>query len=233
MILSLPPDSDTLELVKEKVEIVLHLSCPKWVKRYVVLLLNITAMNPIPIGSAVGQGGLQLTMVSEKQLMANRENGKKGGPKTDKGKAAVRYNALKHGLLSEQVVLPGEDIDDFNELKERLMADLQPQGERENMLFDIIVSTYWRLARVVALETYYIECKFGATNFEYSAEDYYKVVNDAFGGSGKIANLNRYETSLERRLYKALHELERVQMARKGEKSPAPLAIDIDVSHQG
>ena len=44
-------------------------------------------------------------MVSEKQLLVNRENAKKGGPKTSEGKAAVRFNALKHGLLCKDLLL--------------------------------------------------------------------------------------------------------------------------------
>ena len=40
MILSLPPDSDTLEVVIKKVEIVLHLADPKWVKARFVLIFK-------------------------------------------------------------------------------------------------------------------------------------------------------------------------------------------------
>ena len=43
-------------------------------------------------------------MTTEKQVKANRENAKKGGVKTPEGKAVVRYNALKHGLLSKEVL---------------------------------------------------------------------------------------------------------------------------------
>ncbi|MCX5637107.1 MAG: hypothetical protein NTX52_05375 [Planctomycetota bacterium] len=43
--------------------------------------------------------------VSEKQLEANRENALKGGVKTEEGKAIVKYNALKHGLLAKEAVI--------------------------------------------------------------------------------------------------------------------------------
>lgn len=42
----------------------------------------------------------------------------------------------------------------------------------------------------------------------------------------------RYETMLERGIYKALHELQRIQAARAGDKPPLPVAIDVDVSGQ-
>ena len=38
--------------------------------------------------------------VSKKQLEANRKNAQKGGVKSEEGKNVVKYNALKHGLLS-------------------------------------------------------------------------------------------------------------------------------------
>jgi uncharacterized protein YbjQ (UPF0145 family) len=45
-----------------------------------------------------------------------------------------------------------------------------------------------------------------------------------------FSKLSRYETTIERGLYKALHELERRQAARLGANVPAPLAVDVDVS---
>ena len=44
-------------------------------------------------------------MLSQKQLKANRKNARKGGVKTDEGKAIAKYNALKHGLLTPEAVL--------------------------------------------------------------------------------------------------------------------------------
>ena len=50
------------------------------------------------------------------------------------------------------------------------------------------------------------------------------------GGRDALSKLSRYETSMERSLYKALHELQRLQAARQGKEVPVPLAVDIDVS---
>jgi hypothetical protein len=48
--------------------------------------------------------------MSDKKIEANRRNALKStGPRTTEGKAAVRLNALRHGLRSEEVLLPGED----------------------------------------------------------------------------------------------------------------------------
>ena len=172
-------------------------------------------------------------MVTEKQLMANRENSKKGGPKTAAGKAAVRYNAVKHGLLSQQVVLPDEDEDAFAELSDSLMASLNPQGALEKMQVDIIIASYWRLGRAVKLDTCYVEKKMGA-KYCLGSIEYYSNPGHCGNTCDKLRqNPLRYETALERKIYKALHELQRLQMARKGEMPPAPVVIDVDVCHQG
>jgi hypothetical protein len=48
--------------------------------------------------------------------------------------------------------------------------------------------------------------------------------NDALG------KLCRYEASLDRMLYRALHELQRLQAARKGDNVSAPAALDVNVN---
>ena len=92
-------------------------------------------------------------MTSEKKAQANRRNALKStGPKTPEGKAAVRLNALKHGLRSRETLLPGEDEEALRELGERLRDELQPVGELENLLVDRIVAAYWRLRRLGRVE---------------------------------------------------------------------------------
>ena len=68
-------------------------------------------------------------MSSARKAAANRQNALKStGPKTPDGKAAVRLNALRHGLLSEEDLLPGENDEALRELAEGLRAELQPVG---------------------------------------------------------------------------------------------------------
>ena len=50
---------------------------------------------------------------------------------------------------------------------------------------------------------------------------------EAFG------KLSRYEVTIERSLYRALHELQRLQAARAGVAIPPPVAVDVTVSREG
>ena len=50
-------------------------------------------------------------------------------------------------------------------------------------------------------------------------------------GANAFSKLSRYETTIERGLYKALHELQRLQASRgAGSGTPPPVAVDVDVS---
>jgi hypothetical protein len=93
-------------------------------------------------------------MTSERQKAANRANALHStGPKTSEGKAAVRLNALRHGLLTRDVVLPGEDAEVFEELFNQVRANLSPVGPIEKFLVDRVVNAMWRLRRLERAET--------------------------------------------------------------------------------
>lgn len=158
-------------------------------------------------------------MTSELQIHSNRRNAAKStGPRSDAGKAAVALNGIKHGLLSRQVLIKGESEADLVGFGKRLRAQLVPVGELELLLADRIVSTAWRLRRALAVE---------AALFD--KED---TPDCAFSGyaAEKMTILSRYEGTLERGLYKALHELQRLQAARQGEAVALPEAVDVEVS---
>jgi hypothetical protein len=94
------------------------------------------------------------TVTSERQKAANRANARHStGPKTPVGKAAVRLNALRHGLLTRDAVLPDEDAEAFEELFNQVRTNLTPVGAIEEFLVDRVVIAMWRLRRLERAET--------------------------------------------------------------------------------
>jgi hypothetical protein len=70
-------------------------------------------------------------VTTERQKAANQANARLStGPKTSKGKTVVRFNALGHGLLARDVVLPEEDADAFEDVRNQVRANLSPVGPR-------------------------------------------------------------------------------------------------------
>ena len=215
-------------------------------------------------------------MTSDKKAEANRRNALKStGPKTPEGKAAVHLNALRHGLRSEQILLPGEDQEALRELDEHLRAELGPRGELERLLVDRIVAGYWRLRRLGRVEAgiyvwehyeeiaeraerearshekkYYPhglwdrypeleitdekrhgEALSRARRMRSEQEDETATLGRTFARDADKANafskLSRYETSLDRQIYRALQELERRQAARGGVAPTTPQPVDV------
>ena len=96
--------------------------------------------------------------VSLKQIEANGRNARKStGPKTPAGRAVSKMNAMKHGLLSREVLVHGKYIKEndreFAALRQRLWEDLNPVGMQEEMLVDQVVAAYWRLYRALKAES--------------------------------------------------------------------------------
>jgi len=101
--------------------------------------------------------GTKKTM-SAKQVEANRRNGGKStGPKTPEGLAVSKMNALRHGILSKEVVVQGrvirESRREFAALHQRFWDHLMPVGPVEEMLVDQIVTAQWRLRRALTAES--------------------------------------------------------------------------------
>ncbi len=114
-------------------------------------------------------------MATSEQVNANRNNAKRStGPKTPAGKAKVRYNALKHGLLAEAVLLPDEDAATFHDFSTKIRGDLRPVGEMESALVDRIVNILWRLRRFSDVETGLFVRKWAAHD-EACLEDLYQL----------------------------------------------------------
>src|SRR6185503_15855280 len=95
---------------------------------------------------------------SPAQIDANRRNARKStGPQTPEGRAASKMNALKHGILSRQVLVNGHNLKEndreFMTLHKRFWMELNPVGPLEEMLVDQIVTTHWRRRRALQAES--------------------------------------------------------------------------------
>ena len=65
---------------------------------------------------------------------------------------AVRFNALKHGILSKLAVLAHEDHAEFDDLLAALIDEHQPGGITERHLIEELATIIWRKRRVLLAE---------------------------------------------------------------------------------
>jgi hypothetical protein len=92
-------------------------------------------------------------MATEGQIRANRLNAQKStGPRTAEGKEKASQNAVRHGLLAREAVIAGEDPEEFEVYRERMLEELAPAGQVEAMLAERVVGLSWRLRRAERLQ---------------------------------------------------------------------------------
>jgi hypothetical protein len=89
-------------------------------------------------------------------LKANRRNAKLGGIKSSRGKEVSKFNSLKHGILSSEVVINRgnikENLQEFENFQVAFYQDLKPVGSLEEFLVDQMVATGWKMKRILRTE---------------------------------------------------------------------------------
>jgi hypothetical protein len=167
--------------------------------------------------------------MSDRRKVTSPLNAKRStGPRTAEGKAASRLNGIRHGLYSEVTLVAGESEAELAAFGKRLRADLAPVGEVEFMLADRIVSLSWRLRRLIALEAAVFEHEEAPCTYE-------RAPGRAFAGAcgDKLMRVSAYEAKLDRQLFKTMHELQRIQAARRGDAVSPPEVLDVTLSSDG
>jgi hypothetical protein len=176
---------------------------------------------------------------SSKKVASNRINGLKShGPKNTN---LTRYNALRHGLRAVGIT-ELDDPEDYRHILSELMREKAPVGVVEEGLVNTIALEMVKLIRVGRLESEYVAGVLHPPQYEkdvfrdLEAEARGAVVDPgtpATFGAGSVLYLvthyQRYNSGISNSLYRALHELERLQRMRQGERLPAPAALDVGV----
>jgi len=147
------------------------------------------------------------TTVSQAKIEANRRNALKStGPRTERGKANVRFNALKHGFFAKQVIqsskLIGEDWKELRDLWRRLIEQYQPIGASEELLVEEIAVGFWRKRRAVRCEmaeidkarVHQIQLADPAGGYQYMI-DVLKTAEEELSGQGQLSDDTRSHLS--------------------------------------
>lgn len=153
-----------------------------------------------------------------------------GESKRVKGGQAGNSNAVRHGLTAGALVLPGEERRVWELLEARLREELAPVGVVEELLVHRIAACAWRLLRVQRVEGLLDGLRVSdipgalARARAHGGEEARgweppdKDRHHRYDGWAKVV---RYEASIERSWYRALHELEDVQRERRGREASA------------
>jgi hypothetical protein len=181
--------------------------------------------------------------ISTRKAAACRENAQLSTGPADT--ESTRYNATKHGLLSEGVT-ELDNPEKFQALVEQLTTELQPAGVLEHECVQQIAVLTLRVRRARRLEAEALTaCLNPATTRHHPGTVFAdpselvgwtetldvglpaQISNDAIDGINRT--VLRYETSIENKLFRWQNQLERLQRLRRGEKIPAPANLELNV----
>jgi hypothetical protein len=115
----------------------------------------ITEEKPPSFSGSMPTGELT-PMATAAQIEANRRNAQKStGPKTERGKACVRCNALKHGMaaLTIMPVLPQEDPKELEDKTQQAITATKPRDPFEHDMVCRAVRLSWLIDRAERAET--------------------------------------------------------------------------------
>jgi hypothetical protein len=136
-------------------------------------------------------------MTSANRIDINRANAQHStGPKTEAGKQRSSLNALRHGLTSQIVVMPTEELEAYQLHLKSFTEEYDPLGATESNLVQALADASWRLNRVVALETNLL------------------MQGDLESQSKALANLSMHSQRLSRQFERTVTQLRALQEIR-------------------
>ncbi len=173
-------------------------------------------------------------MVTDAQIQANRENAKKStGPRTPEGKARVSKNALKHGLLAQDSVIPGEDPADFDRHLTLYEDTYNPANCVERELVLQIADSAWRMRRLSRIEATVMTAGIERTRVHQQTyrpermreghEGELQLLGASMLSGTKFLNdLARYDGHLNRRFYRAVELMMKIRREEAKSRRPRP-----------
>ncbi|MGH9582557.1 MAG: hypothetical protein ACRD4O_06445 [Bryobacteraceae bacterium] len=130
------------------------------------------------------------------------------GPRSPDGKSRSSRNSTTHGCCATALILPDENEDDFNELKEGWFADYNPETLPAHALVWETVTAHWHLLRV---HRRYNEAELALFKNQPNpllwSEDQHK----------SIERFTRYRTAAERSFHRVFNALEQLRKSRHRE----------------
>ncbi len=144
-------------------------------------------------------------------LLSNAHNGHKSpcatGPKTSEGKAISSQNARTHGLTSKKLLLPGENEEEFAELREGWLVQFPPESQAETAMVEQLARNDWFLQRA---ERRYgeIEERLGESHAGDWSEEQFRM----------LERILRYKTTAERSFQRSLTVVRQLRKDRQQEE---------------
>lgn len=146
------------------------------------------------------------------------------GPRTAEGKERASRNALRHGLTSDKVVLPGESLAAYEEFRDSFFEQYQPANPGEIRALNRMIDSEWRLTRARRVHTAFFAQRIAEIQRENPGVDYDTASAMLFSLKDEMKRMQlmlRYVTAEERAFCKAQKDFETAVKQRSMAENPA------------
>lgn len=171
-----------------------------------------------------------MSTIVEPPMQSNLPKSESKEIKTTPETVKPTESTTRQYIFSSEILIEGESASELDEVRCKLLKELKPSGEIESILVDRIVSGVWRLKRCLKIESQIIEFESSCiqeyeqgffrtrkrTNKELSQLKALKITE----GKNRLEELSKYETILERQIYKALSVLDKLRQHGSEKRAP-------------
>jgi hypothetical protein len=156
------------------------------------------------------------------RIEINRENAQHStGPQTEAGKKKASLNALRHGLTSQLVVMPSEDLEAYKEHLKSLLDEYQPASATEAILVQTIADASWRMHRAAAIETNLLTLGSAFAPDDLTVRGAAAMVAALENHAKALSNLSMHTQRLSRQFEKSVTQLRALQEIRRLQEQAA------------
>jgi hypothetical protein len=141
-------------------------------------------------------------MTSNEKIKTNKINAQLStGPTNTE---LTKFNAVKHGLLSKELIIPNiEDKKEYEAIASMIRDEIKPMTMIQELLVERLITSYWRLRRAIKVEKGYImknyvnEYDFGMfpNHEDYKLMDKAKKEFNNMPNESILDKILRYETT--------------------------------------
>ena len=164
-------------------------------------------------------------MTATTRTEINRQNATHStGPKTETGIQVSSMNAFRHGLSGNHLLLQPHEQEAHLRLTSALKREYSPATETESQFVQKIIDCHMRLNRIAAIENNILNIGVTRhTNPDSGNDEMTEALIAQAAAWTAEANtfdkLSRYESRISRQLIQYTKELDRIQTARKRERT--------------
>jgi hypothetical protein len=161
-------------------------------------------------------------------MQINKDNNSVRTVKEVQGSVTLLKQPLRRSLLAKRLLIKGENMRQFEEMRLKILSEIEPHTEIENILCEKIISALWKIQRAMEIEKNLLNMQNKIRDeemydFAYDSTSRKRIRNikKIRISNEEVQQVIQYQLELEKGMQKAFERLREEQLLRiKQHKHP-------------